>query len=128
MLDEDGLRDFLEGYGRELVGGDMEGVAARYGYPAYVAGDVESVAVASPGDVREAFAGAAERYRERGMVDAVPELRGMEELTERLVWAAVRWSYRDARGDEVLAEAHRYLLREAGNSCMICAVVSLGTD
>lgn len=128
MLDEDGLRDFLEAYSRELVRGDLDGVAARYSYPAYVAGDVESIPVASPEDVRGAFAGSAEGYRERGMVEAVPEIRGIEELTDRLVWAHVRWSYLDARGEEVRAESYRYLLREAGNSCMICVVVATGTD
>ncbi|MFE1168971.1 hypothetical protein [Nocardiopsis sp. NPDC058789] len=126
MLDEDGLRDFLEAYSRELVGGDLDGIAARYGYPAYVAGDLESIAVAAPADVREAFAGAAGSYREQGMVDAVPEIRRIEELTARLVWADVRWSYRDARGEEVRGESYRYLLREAGNSCMICVVVATG--
>lgn len=126
MLDEDGLRDFLEAYSRELVAGDLDGIAARYSYPAYVAGDVESIAVASPEDVRAAFTGAAESYRKQGMVDASPEIRRVEELTGRLVWTDVRWSYRDARGEEVRAESYRYLLREAGNSCMICVVVATG--
>lgn len=128
MLDQDGLQDFLEAYSRELVGGDLDGVAARYSYPAYVAGDAQSIAVAAPEDVKGAFSGAAEQYRERGMVGALPEIRRTEELTERLVWADVRWSYRDARGEEVQAESYRYLLREAGNSCMICAVVATGAE
>lgn len=128
MLDEDGLQDFLEAYSRELVGGDLDGIAARHSYPAYVAGDTQSIAVAAPADVKGAFAGAAEQYWERGIVGAVPEIRRTEELTARLVWADVRWSYRDADGVEVRAETYRYLLREAGNSCMICVVVATGAS
>ncbi|WP_017587342.1 DUF6841 family protein [Nocardiopsis ganjiahuensis] len=126
MLDEDGLQAFLEAYSRELVGGDLDGIAARYSYPAYVAGDTQSIAVAAPADVKEAFTGAAEQYRERGLVGVVPEIRRTEELTARLVWADVRWSYRDADDAEVRAETYRYLLRETGNSCMICVVVAIG--
>ncbi len=128
MLDDDALHDFLEAYSRELVVGDLDGLAARYSYPAYVAGDTGSIAVAAPEDVKGAFSGAAERYRERGMVGAVPEIRRTEELTDRLVWADVRWSYRDAAGEEVRAETYRYLLRDAGNSCMICVVVATGGE
>lgn len=128
MPDEDGLRDFLEAYSRELVRGDLDGIAARYSYPAYVAGDEQSIAVSAPEDVKAAFAGAAEQYRQQGMVGAVPLVRRTEELTARLVWADVRWSYVDAAGEEVRAESYRYLLREAGNSCMICAVVATGAE
>ncbi|GHC88763.1 hypothetical protein GCM10007079_33970 [Nocardiopsis terrae] len=128
MLDQEGLQDFLEAYGRELVGGDLDGIAARHSYPAYVAGDTQSIPVASPADVKGAFTGAAERYREHGVVGAVPEIRRMEELTSRLVWADVRWSYLDGTGAELRAESYRYLLREAGNSCMICVVVALGAE
>ena len=128
MLDQDGLQDFLEAYSRELVGGDLDGIAARYSYPAYVAGDEQSIPVAAPADVKAAFAGAAEQYRKRGMVGAVAEIRRTEELTSRLVWADVRWSYQDETGAEVQAESYRYLLREAGNSCQICVVVATGAE
>ncbi|PSK98906.1 hypothetical protein CLV63_104130 [Murinocardiopsis flavida] len=124
MLDRHAVHEFFVSYGRALADGDLDGIAACYAYPAYVAGDAQSIAVAAPEDVIGAFAGAAERYRRSGVTRAVAETRGVEALTDSLISADVRWSYTDDRGTEARTESFRYLLRAGGGTVRICAVAA----
>lgn len=126
LLDRDELQDFLDAYGRELVSGDLDGVAARYTYPVCVVGENANLSLSAPGELKATLTGAARRYEERGVAELGMELRGVEELTEHLVWVDVRRTALAADGTEVLAEGRRYLLRMAGGSCMICVVVPTG--
>ena len=126
MLDRDELQDFLDAYGRELVSGDLDRVAARYTYPVCVVGEEATLALPAPGELKATLGGTARRYQERGVAELALELRGVEELTDHLVWVDVRRAARASDGKEILVEGRRYLLRVAGGSCMICVVVPTG--
>ncbi|MUL42665.1 hypothetical protein FZ103_16055 [Streptomonospora sp. PA3] len=124
MLDQTAIQDFFDTYGRAVAGGDLDGIAACYSYPAHIAGDAQSIAVGAPNEVKDAFAGAAEQYHRRGLFDAVPRVRSADALTESLVWADVRWSYTDGNGAEQESSAFRYVLRVTAESVRICVVIA----
>ncbi|MBX9391813.1 hypothetical protein ACFPZ0_27100 [Streptomonospora nanhaiensis] len=128
MPDETAVQEFFAAYGRALAGGDLNGVAAAYSYPSYVAGDAQSIAIAAPNEVKDAFAGAAEQYRRRGVAHAVPRVRAAEWLTRSLLSVDVAWSYTDEGGGELEAETFRYVLRVSGESVRICVVVAAATE
>jgi|SRR5690625_2911257 len=128
MLDETEIQDFFTTYGRALAAGDLDGITACYSYPAYVAGDAQSIAIDAPNEVKHAFSGAAEQYRKRGLFAAVPEVRAGEALTDSLVWADVRWSYTDRDGAEQESSSFRYVLRVTAESVRICVVVAAAVE
>lgn len=124
MLDGTAIQDFFDVYGRALSEGDLDGIAACYSYPAYVAGDAQSMAIDAPNEVKDAFSGAAEQYHRQGLVRAVPQVRAAETLTDSLVWADVRWSYTDREGAEQDSSNFRYVLRVTAESVRICVVAA----
>ncbi|QBI52994.1 hypothetical protein [Streptomonospora litoralis] len=128
MLDRTAIQDFFTTYGQALAAGDLDGIAACYSYPAYVAGDAQSLEIGAPNEVKDAFSGAAEQYHRRGLFGAVPEVRAAEALTDSLVWADVRWSYTDRDDVEQEASTFRYVLRVTAESVRICVVVAAAVE
>ncbi|MFD8559861.1 hypothetical protein ACWDOR_45495 [Streptosporangium canum] len=108
------IEDFLSRYAGALVAGDLDAVAACYGYPSLILSDEGVLAVGGEGDVKAAFAGAAERYRDQGLTEARPVIGETTRITERLVDVEVRWEYLDAEGAARAGEHYRYTLRGAG--------------
>jgi ketosteroid isomerase-like protein len=104
---------FFDRYGAALAGGDLPGIAACYTLPALVVGDAATIPVATAGEIEAAFAGAAEAYRARGLVDARPELRAVDPLTPALTLVDVGWDYLDEAGVAHQHSSYRYLLRRA---------------
>ncbi|WP_461001738.1 hypothetical protein [Streptomonospora sediminis] len=124
MLDRTAIQEFFTVYGQTLSAGDLDGIVACYSYPAYVAGDAQSIAISAPSEVKEAFTGAAEEYNRRGITAAVPQVRDADALTESLVWADVLWSYTDGAGAERESDTFRYVLRVTAESVRICVVIA----
>ncbi|MEK8229171.1 hypothetical protein NKG05_29490 [Oerskovia sp. M15] len=93
--DHDDVQTFLNSYGVALAAGDLDAIAASYAFPALVVTDEASLLISDAEVVRESFRGAAEGYRERGLVGAVAQIRSVGTTSAGLVWADVRWSYRD---------------------------------
>lgn len=122
------VQTFLNSYGVALSAGDLDTIAESYAFPALVVADEVSVLVADPDTVRESFRGAAQNYRQRGLVGAVAQIEDVRVTSAGLVWVDVRWSYRDEYAREADAESFRYLLRRGRNTFTICVVVPVDPD
>ena len=105
---------FLDRYAGALAAGDLPGIAACYALPALVVGDTGAIPVAGAAQVEAAFAGAADAYRAKGLVDIRPELRAADPLTATLTMADVRWAYLDEAAQALQHTSYRYLLRRSG--------------
>jgi ketosteroid isomerase-like protein len=104
---------FLDRYAEALAAGDLPGIAACYALPALVVGDAATIPVTEAAQVEAAFAGAADAYRDQGLVGIRPELRAADPLTATLTLADVRWSYLDEAGTAHRHTSYRYLLRRS---------------
>lgn len=111
---EQDVSTFLERYADALGRGDLPGIAACYAMPALVVGDGGALSVSEPSQVEAAFAGAAEAYREQGLVALPAELRSVDPLTAALTLVEVRWAYLDEAGTARQHSSYRYLLRRTG--------------
>jgi hypothetical protein len=111
---EQDVSTFLDRYADTLGRGDLPGIAACYVLPALVVGDGAAISVSEASQVEAAFAGAAEAYREQGLVALQPELRSVDPLTPALTLAEVRWAYLDEAGTARQHTSYRYLLRRTG--------------
>jgi hypothetical protein len=105
------LRRFTVRYGEALAVGDLEAISGCYAVPALVLSDAGSVPIAAREEIEAAFDGAAERYREQGLVSLRPTLVASEALSERLVSVDVRWEYLDEQGHSAQQNGYRYVLR-----------------
>lgn len=88
-------------------------------------GSTGSVLLADPEDVRESTAETARGFRERGLVGVVAHLEDVEEVGDALVWARVRWSYRDEYANEQEAQEVRYLLRRSRDTFEVCVAAPI---
>ena len=104
---------FLDRYAEALAAGDLPGIAACYALPALVVGDAATISVTEAAQVEAAFAGAADAYRDQGLVGIRPELRAVDPLTATLTLADVRWFYLDEAGTAHRHTSYRYLLRRS---------------
>jgi len=105
------LRRFLVRYGEALAAGDLKAISGCYAVPALVLSDAGSVPIAAREEIEAAFDGAAERYREQGLVGLRPTLVAWESLSERLLSVDVRWEYLDEQGRSAQQNGYRYVLR-----------------
>ena len=124
-FDADDVQTFLNSYGVALSTGDLDVIMESYAFPALVVGATSSVPLRDPESVRESALETARGLRERGLVGVVAHLEQVEEVGDALVWAQVRWSYRDEYANEQEAQEVRYLLRRARDTFEVCVVVPL---
>jgi hypothetical protein len=108
---ENSIRQFLEHYGAVLSAGNLAQVVACWEVPAFVLADDGAIPVAAEREVLQFFSGAVQAYRSQGLVSTRPELLRLESLGQRVAAVDVRWSARDAAGQEQTSERSRYLLR-----------------
>lgn len=94
VYDRDDLNAFLTEYGAVLGAGDLQAVSERFAFPALMVGPQVSTLVSDP-----------------------------EIVHDDLLWADVRWSYRDENASEGASERVRYLLRRGRETFEICVVV-----
>ncbi len=126
-FDADDVQTFLNSYGVALSTGDLDTIGESYAFPALVVGVSGSVVLADPEAVRESTLETARGFRERGLVGVVAHLEDVEGVGDALVWARVRWSYRDEYANEQEAQEVRYLLRRARDTFEVCVVAPLAT-
>lgn len=123
--DSDDVQTFLATYAVAVSTGDLDAIADGYAFPALVVDGTTSEVVPDPDAVRDAAVRTARGYRERGLVGAVAHLEDVEEVGDALVWARVRWSYRDEWANEQESATVRYLLRRARDTFEVCVEVRL---
>jgi hypothetical protein len=108
---DENLRRFLVRYGEALAVGDLKAISGCYAIPALVLSDAGSVPISARQEIEAAFEGAAERYREQGLVALRPILLASEAISERLLSVDVRWEYLDEQGRSAQQNGYRYVLR-----------------
>ncbi|WP_454043697.1 hypothetical protein [Cellulosimicrobium sp. Marseille-Q8652] len=126
--DSDDVQAFLTTFGVAVSTGDLDAIADGYAFPALVVDPASSRLVPDPDAVRDAAVGAARGRTERGLVAAAPYLEDVEEVGDALLWARVRWSYRDENANEKESSTVRYLLRRARDTFEVCVVVAEAPD
>jgi len=122
-FDSDDVQSFLTTFGVAVSTGDLDAIADAHAFPVLVVGPASTEVVPDPDAVRDAARDAARGYRERGLVAAAAHLEDVEEVGDALVWARVRWSYRDEWANEQESRNVRYLLRRARDTFEVCVEV-----
>lgn len=105
------VTQFFEKFGAALTAADVKTIATLWGTPSFVLADGMSRAVITSDEVKKFFAGAKDQYASRGINEAIPDIRKLNWLTDRMVVAEVRWPYLNAQGAEVGEESSTYTLR-----------------
>lgn len=108
----DDVHDFVDDYGKALVGGDGDAIADFWDVPALVVGKEGVIAVDDRNEVRGFFASAAAQYRAYGITDTDGEVIVVTRVGDRIVEVEVRWAMLDADGNERGAERSTYTLRK----------------
>lgn len=121
--DRAGIEGFFVRYGEAVSAGDLKAISGCYAVPASVLSDAGSIPISTREEIEAAFDGAAERYRAQGMVAAQPTVVAVENLTEKLVFADVRWDYLDEEGRSAERNSYRYVLRLEDAGPRICALI-----
>lgn len=117
--------DFFEGYVQAFVNNDVDGICARWGYPAFLAFEGQQVSLDS-----EAFRRNAVRlcafYAAQGMARAEKEIIELVRLTEST--AAVRTKDRlyDAAGTLIVEWEHAYLMSKTPTGFKVAAALPDG--
>jgi ketosteroid isomerase-like protein len=122
--DRAGIEGFFVRYGEAVSAGDLKAISGCYAVPAIVLSDAGSIPISTREEIEAAFDGAAERYRAQGMVVARPTVVAVENLTEKLVFANVRWDYLDEEGGSAERNSYRYVLRLEEAGPRICALIA----
>ena len=119
------LEAFFARYGEALSAGDLKGISGCYGVPAFVLSDEGARPKATRAEIEGDFEGAAERFRDQGLVAARPTVLASESLTEKLLSVDVRWDYLDEEGRSAQQDGYRYALRlEEDVGPQICVVIA----
>ncbi|MBD8077630.1 hypothetical protein [Cellulosimicrobium arenosum] len=126
--DSDDVQAFLTSFAVATSTGDLDAIAESYAFPALVVSGSGSEAVGEPETVRDAAQTAARGMRERGLVAAAALVEDVAEVGDSLVWARVRWSYRDENANERESGTARYLLRRARSTFEVCVEVRADDD
>jgi ketosteroid isomerase-like protein len=122
--DRAGIEGFFVRYGEAVSAGDLKVISSCYAVPAIVLSDAGSIPISTREEIEAAFDGASERYRAQRMVAARPTVVAVENLTEKLVFADVRWNYLDEQGRSAEQNRYRYVLRLEDAGPRICALIA----
>jgi ketosteroid isomerase-like protein len=126
--DDTNVQPFLDRYARALAAGDAATVASMWETPALVVADQTVRAVAAGSEVEAFFRGAIGQYTERGITGTRADIVWLDQATDRIVVAQVRWPHLDKDGKEIGEEVSTYTLRRSDSGDLrIRAVVMHGT-
>ena len=117
---------FVLAYGEALSRGDGDAVARMWELPALVLADGGAVAVGSAEQVAEFFAGQPAVYAESGIHATRAVSVAVEQLSDELCSADVRWVGLDAEGNRTdHTELSTYVLRrDAGGTLRIQVAIT----
>jgi hypothetical protein len=123
--DDLGVQEFLNGFAEALTEGDGAAISQMWETPAFVLGQDMARVVSEQQEVAEFFGGARDQYREIGITNTRADIVRLDEITDKMVMARVRWPYLDAKGQEMGAETSTYTLvrREKGDWKLRIAVM-----
>ncbi|MCZ1074303.1 MULTISPECIES: hypothetical protein [Rhodococcus] len=120
------LDRFFTLYGEALAGFDAEASAALWGEPGTILTDSFAGSLPTRKEITEALAQSNQTYREHGLAGVGHELLDLSPVTEKIVRARVRWSFRDANDSVMGTSDYEYLLRDDPEG--LHAYVAVGCD
>ncbi|MEZ7241105.1 hypothetical protein QYS60_25445 [Rhodococcus sp. GXMU-t2271] len=112
--------------GEALAGFDAEASAALWGEPGTILTDSFAGSLATRKEITQALAQSNQTYREHGLAGVGHELLDLSPVTEKIVRARVRWSFRDANDSVLGTSDYEYLLRDDPEG--LHAYVAVGCD
>ncbi|EME63076.1 hypothetical protein G352_15495 [Rhodococcus ruber BKS 20-38] len=125
-MERTALDRFFTLYGEALAGFDAEASAALWGEPGTILTDSFAGSLATRKEITQALAQSNQTYREHGLAGVGHELLDLSPVTEKIVRARVRWSFRDANDSVLGTSDYEYLLRDDPEG--LHAYVAVGCD
>jgi hypothetical protein len=124
-IDEERIAEFFDQYAATLREFDAEATARLWGLPGMIVTDDFAGALESRADMSAGLAASYPMYRMLGLESAVPEVRLVNALTDRIATVRVRWSYLDADDDLIVTTDYEYLLRDDADGLHVYLAVGI---
>ncbi|WP_448005399.1 DUF6841 family protein [Agromyces bauzanensis] len=124
-IDEERIAEFFDQYAAALREFDADATARLWGLPGMIVTDEFAGALESRADMSAGLASSYPVYRMLGLESAVPEIRAVSALTDRIVTVRVRWSYLDADDELIVTTDYEYLLRDDADGLHVYLAVGI---
>ena len=93
--------------------------------PGMIVTDDFAGALESRADMAAGLASSYPLYRMLGLESALPEIRAVSALTDRITTVRVRWSYLDADDEVIVTTDYEYLLRDDADGLRVYLAVGI---
>ncbi|MEV1130436.1 hypothetical protein [Agromyces sp. NPDC049794] len=124
-IDEERIAEFFDEYAAALRDFDADATARLWGLPGMIVTDDFAGALESRADMSAGLASSYPMYRMLGLESAVPDIRSVNALTDRIVTVRVRWSYLDADDEVIVTTDYEYLLRDDADGLHVYLAVGI---
>jgi hypothetical protein len=124
-IEEERLAEFFDAYAAALREFDPDGTARLWGLPGMIVTDDFAGALESRADMAAGLASSYPLYRRLGLESAIPEIRAVSALTDRISTVRVRWSYLDANDDVIVTTDYEYLVRDDADGLHVYLAVGI---
>lgn len=124
-IEEERLAEFFDAYAAALRAFDPEATARLWGLPGMVVTDDFAGALESRADMATGLSSSYPVYRRLGLESAVPEIRAVSALTDRISTVRVRWSYLDANDELIVKTDYEYLVRDDADGLHVYLAVGI---
>ena len=124
-IEEERLAEFFDAYAAALREFDAEATAELWGLPGMIVTDDFAGALESRADLSTAFEASYPLYRRLGLESALPEIRAVSALTDRISNVRVRWSYLDGDDEVIVTTDYEYLVRDDADGLHVYLAVGI---
>jgi hypothetical protein len=124
-IEEERLAEFFDAYAAALREFDADATARLWGLPGMIVTDDFAGALESRADMAAGLASSYPLYRRLGLESAVPEIRAVSALTDRIATVRVRWSYLDANDEVIVKTDYEYLVRDDADGLHVYLAVGI---
>ena len=124
-IEESRLIGFFEAYAVTLGAFDAEATAGLWGLPGMIVTDDFAGALESRADMSAGLAASQQLYRVLGLASAVPEIRAVSALTDRISTVRVRWRYLDDDDIVIVTTDFEYLVRDDADGLHVYLAVGI---
>ncbi len=124
-IEEERIAEFFDAYAAALREFDADATAALWGLPGMIVTDDFAGALESRADMAAGLASSYPLYRMLGLESALPEIRAVSALTDRITTVRVRWSYLDADDVVIVTTDYEYLLRDDADGLRVYLAVGI---
>ena len=124
-IESERLAEFFDDYAAALREFDADATARLWGLPGMIITDDFAGALESRADMAAGLATSYPLYRRLGLESAIPELRAVSALTDRISTVRVRWSYLDANDEVIVTTDYEYLVRDDADGLRVYLAVGI---